>query len=425
MIILYKKEYIRLFVYKLTNKFRFYTLYSNISWRIKDMSEIVKHDQGLMRKSNKILILNLIREKRPISRAELAKITGMSPTSVSRIVSKLMEFGLIEETKLTSNGVGRKASLLDTNELSACSISIYLDLDSCIIGIVDFDGNLLKEERLTYDTENLIWTDIMNRVCETVKEMVKATAADHIKIVGLGVAVPGIVDTHRGVVVFSPQLGWTGVNLKKYLEEELGYRVVIENAIKAKALAEGIYGGAKDSSRAVYINFGSGVGSALITEDEIFRGTTNSAGEVGHTTMDPNGKLCDCGRRGCLQTYIADWALIQEAQMVKDVSTVGEIFEAYFSKEQWAVNIIKRLHTYIGVAICNVICMYNPDSVIIGGSLIQQDSNMEAIINKRVEELIWEPFSNTYQIKESKLGNKAGLLGMAELIFNDYIATEL
>lgn len=111
--------------------------------------------------------------------------------------------------------------------------------------------------------------------------------------------------------------------------------------------------------------------------------------------------------------------------MVKDVSTVGEIFEAYFSKEQWAVNIIKRLHTYIGVAICNVICMYNPDSVIIGGSLIQQDSNMEAIINKRVEELIWEPFSNTYQIKESKLGNKAGLLGMAELIFNDYIATEL
>ncbi|HLS52880.1 MAG TPA: ROK family transcriptional regulator, partial [Tissierellaceae bacterium] len=245
------------------------------------MSEIVKHDQGLMRKSNKILILNLIREKRPISRAELAKITGMSPTSVSRIVSKLMEFGLIEETKLTSNGVGRKASLLDTSELSACSISIYLDLDSCIIGIVDFDGNLLKEERLTYDTENLIWTDIMNRVCETVKEMVKATAADHIKIVGLGVAVPGIVDTHRGVVVFSPQLGWTGVNLKKYLEEELGYRVVIENAIKSKALAEGIYGGAKDSSSAVYINFGSGVGSALITEDEIFRGTTNSAGEVG------------------------------------------------------------------------------------------------------------------------------------------------
>lgn len=389
------------------------------------MYEVIKHDQETMRKNNKGNILNLIREKKPVSKSELSKITNMSPTSVSRIVTELIELGLIEETELASGRIGRKALLLDTVSSSVYTVCVQVDQDILRIGIIDFDGTIINEHTVICDAPSMNWTDFSDKICYEVENLVEETDFDKNKIIGLGIGVPGLIDTANGLVLTSPQLKWVNVQLAKYIEGKLGYPIMIDNIIKAKALAENTYGAAKAAKRVAFVHFGTGVGSALILNNKIYRGVTNSAGEIGHTTINPNGKLCDCGRRGCLQTYITERAILQEAKAIKNISSVNEIFEAFLNGEDWAICLLDKLHTYISIAICNVICMYNPDTVIFGGKMTEQPPETESIIKRKVDELIWEQFKGSYDIKCSALGENAGLLGMSILLINKYLDIEL
>ncbi len=390
------------------------------------MYRVVKHDQEMMRKINKGNILNLIREKKPVSRSDLAKITGMSPTSVGRIVTELIELGLIKETELASSHmVGRKALLLDTEPNSVYTVCIQLDEDVSRIGIVDFDGTVINECSCICDAHGINWNEFSDRICDEIEKLIAETHFDKSKIIGVGIGLPGLVDHTNGIVMFSPQLRWENVRLAEYFQNRLAHPVTIDNIIKAKALAENTYGSARGARRMVFIQFGTGVGSALIADNRIYRGVTNSAGEIGHTTINPDGRMCDCGRRGCLQTYITERALLQQARTIKNISGIDEIFEAYLKEESWAADIVNSLHTYISIAICNIICMYNPNTVIIGGKMIKQSPEIESIIKSKVDQQIWAQFKGSYEIRCSSLREHAGMLGMSILLVNKYIDIEL
>ena len=386
---------------------------------------IIKHDQELMKKINKEMVLNLIRERGPISRADLARISNMSSTSISRIVSEFSELGLVKETTEKSNGVGRKAVLLDIDPTSIYVIGIEMDHYVSKIGLVDFEGKVSSTQYVNYDSHAMDYESVLNLVCNAVEEILRGHNYDKSKIIGIGIGVPGIIDTKKGTILFSPQLGWKDVDIVSYFEGKIGFKTMVDNLIKSKALAENVHGSTKGSKRTALINFGTGVGSALIVDGEIYRGITNSAGEIGHTTVDPNGRLCDCGRLGCLQTFITEEALIQEAKSFRNISNVKEIFEAAITEEKWAIRLLDRVYTYMGIAVCNVICMYNPDTVIVSGKLIEQKPEIIDIIIGKVSKLIWDPFKNTYKVKSSNLGERAGMLGVATLVINKYIDIEM
>jgi predicted NBD/HSP70 family sugar kinase len=194
--------------------------------------------------------------------------------------------------------------------------------------------------------------------------------------------------------------------------------------VKLKALSESIYGAARGSKKAALISIDNGVGSALTINGEIFRGDNNRAGEIGHTTIDPYGILCDCGRRGCLQTYIAEGALIQEANKVKQVSSVREIIDAANNNEIWAVNILDRTTTYISIAINNVLCMYAPDTVILSGKLIDKYPELVNMIEEKCTQFIWEHFRGTFKLVYSKLKDDSVIIGAATLALNTYLNLE-
>ena len=384
-----------------------------------------KHDQELMKKINKELVLYLIREKGPISRAELARVSNMSSTSIGRIVSEFIELGFVKETEEKTSGVGRKAVLLDINPASVYVISLELDQNATKIGLVDFNGNINLSQKVNYDPRANHYESVLKLICNSVEEFLSGHNIDKSKIIGIGIAVPGIIDAQKGTVIFSPQLGWENVDIVKYFEEKLRLKTTIDNVIKSRALAENVHGSTKGSKRTALINFGTGVGSALIVEEEIYRGATNSAGEIGHTTVDPHGRLCECGRIGCLQTYITEEVLLQEAKIYKNISNVNEIFVSADSGEKWATRLLDRVYTYMGIAVCNVICMYNPDTVILSGKLIDKRPKIIDIIAKKVDELIWDPFKNTYNVKGSNLGESAGILGVSTSVINKYIDIEM
>ncbi|MCD9022770.1 ROK family transcriptional regulator [Cohnella silvisoli] len=383
-----------------------------------------KHDQDFMKRQNRLTVFEIIKNQRPISRASIAKQTGMSATTVSRIVGELTEEGYIQESEQVSAGLGRKSTLLGLVDGSVLSIGIELDRHAISVGIVDLQGNIVCSEvysRLSEDSS----TDTLERLGSIVLEMLERNAIKRNRVVGIGVGLPGIVNIEKGIVVFSVQLGWKNVRLSERLKELTGFEVAVDNELKVKALAEHLKGAAIGSNRTALIGFGNGVGSALIIEGGIYRGEMNSAGEIGHTTIDPNGMLCECGKPGCLQTYINISSLLSEANKIRPIHTIEELFDAYRVKEPWAVHLIDRALMYMSITVNNVVCMYNPDSVILSGELVDKFpeicSEVKELCSTR---LVWEPLRESFSFHRSELNERGVVIGSGLLAQTRFFVLE-
>ncbi|GGG64946.1 ROK family transcriptional regulator [Paenibacillus radicis (ex Gao et al. 2016)] len=369
----------------------------------------MKHDQDFIKRQNRLTVFEMIKNHNPISRAMIAKQTGMSPTTVGRIVGELTEQGYILESEQVSEGLGRKSTLLGMVDASVITIGVELDRHEISVGVVDLQGNLVHSERHDRTVEETPAVTVQ-RIADVLNGMLNRNIVERKQIVGIGVGLPGIVNNDNGVVVFSVQLGWKNVQLGESLEKLTGLKVNVDNELKVKALAEQLKGSAIGSSRTALLGFGNGVGSALIVEGEIYRGEMNSAGEIGHTTVDPNGTLCECGKAGCLQSYITIPSLLQEANQIAPIQTVEELFAARDTGERWAIHLIDRALTYMAITVNNVVCMYNPDSVIFSGELADKFPDLYEEVKERcMSRFVWEPLQDSFRFVRSEL-NVAGVM---------------
>lgn len=383
-----------------------------------------KHDQDFMKRQNRLTVFEIIKNQQPISRASIAKQTGMSATTVSRIVGELTEEGYLLESEQVSAGLGRKSTLLQMVDAAVLSVGVELDRHQINIGIVDLQGNVVAIGQYPRTADES--ADVtLERVGAEIDRLTKSNEIDCDRIIGVGVGLPGIIDNDTGEVMFSVQLGWRNVPLAERLKEITGYDVAVDNELKAKALAEHMKGAAIGSQRTVLLGFGNGVGSAVIMDGEIYRGRTNSAGEIGHTTIDPNGMLCDCGKAGCLQTYIIINSLLSEANKIRPVRTIEELFEARHAGERWAMHLIERALMYMAITINNVVCMYNPDSVILSGELADKFPEIfDEVVELCYSKYVWEPLRGAFRIMKSELHEQGVVIGSGLISQNCFFALE-
>ncbi|MEY9093661.1 ROK family protein [Paenibacillus sp. RC84] len=383
-----------------------------------------KHDQDFMKRQNRLTVFEIIKHQQPISRASIAKQTGMSPTTVSRIVAELAEEGYLLESEQVSAGLGRKSTLLEMVDAAVLSVGVELDRHQVNIGIVDLQGNVVAMSQYPRSVEESPEVTL-ERVGTEIDQLTKSNEIDCERIIGVGVGLPGIIDNDTGEVMFSVQLGWRNVRLAERLKEITGYDVAVDNELKAKALAEHMKGAAIGSQRTVLLGFGNGVGSAFIMEGEIYRGRTNSAGEIGHTTIDPNGMLCDCGKAGCLQTYINIKSLLSEANKIRPVRSIEDLFEAKKAGERWALHLIERALMYMAITINNVVCMYNPDSVILSGELTDKFPEiLDEVVDLCYSKYVWEPLRGAFRILKSELHEQGVVIGSGLISQNCFFALE-
>nr|WP_272509897.1 ROK family protein [Paenibacillus chitinolyticus] len=377
-----------------------------------------------MKRQNRLTVFEIIKHQQPISRASIAKQTGMSPTTVSRIVAELAEEGYLLESEQVSAGLGRKSTLLEMVDAAVLSVGVELDRHQVNIGIVDLQGNVIAMSQYPRSVEESPEVTL-ERVGTEIDQLTKSNEIDCERIIGVGVGLPGIIDNDTGEVMFSVQLGWRNVRLAERLKEITGYDVAVDNELKAKALAEHMKGAAIGSQRTVLLGFGNGVGSAFIMEGEIYRGRTNSAGEIGHTTIDPNGMLCDCGKAGCLQTYINIKSLLSEANKIRPVRSIEELFEAKKAGERWALHLIERALMYMAITINNVVCMYNPDSVILSGELTDKFPEiLDEVVDLCYSKYVWEPLRGAFRILKSELHEQGVVIGSGLISQNCFFALE-
>lgn len=380
------------------------------------MASHLKFDQKNVRKYHYFLLLSLIQKYKQISRSQLAEFTKMSNTTVGKIAKELIKDELIIEGGQEEGEVGRKATFLEINPHGAYIIGIEIDLASVQIALVSLNGAVLNKKECQFDIKGQPETTLEKITAEILLLLDEIGPNYAGKIIAIGLTMAGLVTWPDGKALMVPQFKWNNVQIKKYLESRLDYNVYVDNHVRSILLAESLFGTIKNYKDAVCIHVGSGVGGAVMINGEISRGTCNTLGEIGHITMEPNGQLCDCGRLGCLQTFICASELEKYAQV-----PIDEIFAAYEREEEWGKNLIDRAKKYLGITIANVICMYNPEVVLLAGPMIEDYPILLEDIEKITDEHMWRPLKQTFKLVHSTIGKDSGVIGASALVLNEFL----
>ncbi len=342
-------------------------------------------NSAAMRESNLSSILRHLHQHAPTSRSALAEMTGLNKTTVSRLVEDLMGLELIHVVgQGLSDGRGRRAVLLDINPGGGFIVSAEINVDYIVVVCADFSSRILW--RRLESTASLAGPKaVVERTLYLLRRAI-AFGSDRLpKFLGLALGVPGLVDSSDGTLLFAPNLRWSDVPLGRVLREHFPARTFVENEANLAALGEYYFGAAQGYDQVLYISAGVGVGGGLVHHGQLLTGAAGFAGEFGHMTMDPEGRLCGCGNRGCWETQASQSALfrgIRASLSEETPSLLSELtggntndlsvalaIEAAERGDAVALEAFRAVGRALGIGIASLVNAFNPDLVVFGGPL--------------------------------------------------------
>ncbi len=341
-------------------------------------------DQALVREINLSVIMNQLREHAPISRATLAEMTGLNKTTVSSLVHELIQHHFVHEVGLVTSGVGRPAVLLELNPAAGCIVSAEIGVDFISVIRTNFTAEIVWRHK--EPTERGAGQQaILDRALALLCQAVESHGTHCASLLGLAVGVPGLVDHHTGNLLFAPNLGWRNVPLGSILRDNFAIPVFVDNEANLAALGEYYFGAAQDYDEVLYVSVGVGLGGGIVRHGSVFRGKAGFAGEFGHMTIEPDGRLCNCGNHGCWETRVSTSALfryIEEdlahgqsslltAMTGGDLSklSIPFVVEAARQADPVTLNALEKTARYLGLGIASLVNALDPELVILGGML--------------------------------------------------------
>jgi len=369
----------------------------------------------LVKIQNKSLILKLIYERGSISRQEISQITRLTPATVTNITGELLEEGFIRELPVREEktGVGRKAIPLVINSSSAYVIAIDVGPKIIRIALSDLLGHLSNIESFSYNPQEI--QKALEEACERVSLMKNGK-----RILGVGIGIPGLIDAVHGKVKFSPNLGWKDLDIASPLSERLNLPVTLENNVKVMALGEKWFGKGKSVDNFALVYVSTGIGSGIIIDGRIYKGAHNGAGEIGHTVVSEDGEICNCGKRGCLETFASARAIVKSFKGIPsdEDSYINEIRTAIERKDSKALEIVERAGYYLGIGISNLVNMFDPEMLILSGRVIRLGDALLEPMKKSIEDRLFS--TNRIRIEISELGREIGLYGASALALQKF-----
>ncbi|HTY60373.1 MAG TPA: ROK family transcriptional regulator [Bacteroidota bacterium] len=336
---------------------------------------MISANSRVVRNINRAVILNSIREREPISRATIARLTRLNKSTVSSIVASLIEEDLIVEEFEKIAAVGRNPISLHLKRGQNLYGAISFDSAATRIAVVDVDGTLMYTDKITTEPRPA------EQFVRTCIEALAALRTQHRlpEFKGIGVSVAGIVDSLQSKVVLAPNLGWENVNIGDMLTRAFPDVTVtsVENDAKAAAIAELWFGRHNiNLSNFVFLTVGRGIGAGIVIDKHILNGEMHLAGEFGHMILFEGGEPCPCGNRGCWEAYASDRATVGRYAGAKGLDadtarmlTIDDVIVAAKNGDGIAVTELKTSGRYLGIGIANVIKAVDPGAIIIGGHI--------------------------------------------------------
>jgi glucokinase-like ROK family protein len=382
----------------------------------------------LLKDLNLALIVDLVRRERVLSRAAVARLSGLSKVTASALIDDLVQAGLLRERGAGQSNGGRPPQLLEYQPEARLAIGAEFAHDEVVGVVTDLDARPLRKlcRPVAQASAERVLVVVGDVVDELRMEFPPAS------VLGLGFASPGLVDVTAGVVDLAVDVGWRDVPAARIVSERLGLPVTVANRSKAAALAERWFGPPTGAENLIYVFVGSGIAAGIVLGDDLLLGATSSAGELGHVTVEPSGPLCECGNRGCLHVYASDSAIAQRARELARVVpdgplsesahgdvrsiTADAVIEAALSGDQLAVQVLEEAATAIGIALANVVNLFNPDAIIVGGPTSRAGQLLVNRVEREIRGRALTVPGRHVSVALSRLGGEAAAIGGAILV---------
>jgi glucokinase-like ROK family protein len=393
-------------------------------------------DQAWVRRKNRAIILEVFRTHITLSRARLATETGLNPSTVSNIISELIQENLIRETDLLQSNTGRPGRLLELNPEGGCALGIEINVDYIELVVTDFAANILWRQRQG-STPEAGQDVIMSQVVNLAKQASAFVQERKSRLLGVGVGVPGLVDVTSGLLRLAPNLQWTNVPIRDVLAGYFDCPIYVENEANAAALGEYYFGAVRNVKNFIYLSSGIGLGSGIVMDGKLFRGMFGYAGEAGHMTLDVNGELCGCGKRGCWETFVSPRAVERRVRkslangatsILQDMAkgdlekiVFEDVVQAAQAGDQIAIDALGEVAFYLGIGVANLVNLFNVEVIVLGGAL----NNASALLLKDVERIALAntlaPGREHLRIISSAHGTDACIMGAIALVLDDIL----
>jgi transcriptional regulator of PTS gene len=369
----------------------------------------------------------------PLSRAEIAEATGLSQPAVSALTRRLLDSGALREAGARpSSGIGRRERELQVDPDFAWVVGVKLSMDHCTVTITDFAGAVRSSDEVAWSTPTT-QAMLVREVAAAVRRCLSSGVALPLsRLAGIGVAVPGFVDSRQGTVLWSPvlkgeesMLPWP---LAERLSSRVGVPVFVENDANMLALADQWYGRSGRAANVAMVTLEHGLGLGLVINGELYRGHSGLAAELGHLQIEIDGRACRCGKRGCLEAYVAHYAVVatgQEAGLLAPaVSPPAQTTEqAYFALAEMAragnrkaCAIFERQGTLLGQWIGNVVNLMAPQLVILDGGPALASGLFEPTLRAAAEQAMALPHRGKVPLVIGHQGDEVWARGAASLV---------
>jgi predicted NBD/HSP70 family sugar kinase len=335
---------------------------------------------------NRRLILNLLRNRGPISRAEIAVITELSPAAVTFVVAELMEESLVVERKPVAGTMGRRPVPVDINYEAHLAIGFKLHHHSMDCVLTDLATTALTS--LAVPLADTSPEGMLSAITATIPRLLAQASRSDKTVIGIGVSIPGEIDAVNGICLQSPRFGWRDLPFAELLAERVHVPVWIDDDVNAFAVAQKLFGAGRNHRNFVALAVGAGIGCSLVVNGEIYHGSRGVAGKLGHTVSVAGGRLCECGRHGCLMAHAAEPFMLDEWQSTTNAPAADreDFAQAVHAGEARAVAIVENAGLRIGRHLAEVVNLFDPELVVVGGESVEFGEALLTPIRKAMEE---------------------------------------
>ncbi|MFN8528650.1 MAG: ROK family transcriptional regulator [Anaerolineae bacterium] len=392
------------------------------------MSTFVRGSKDLIKAINRNLILNTIRRHGALSRTQITEISRLSVGAVSQITNELLnEAWLLESGEGDYTG-GRRQTLLRLNPDAGCAVGLKVMERRIVCALTDLEAKVLHYYELPMPTDQEP-THIASALAGAVEETVRQSGINASKLMGVGVGLAGITYPQSGIVHYSPYLGWTDVPLADLMRVRLHLPVYIENDVNTLTLSEQLFGAGRHIENFVVVTIGRGIGMGLVINHQLYQGAKGGMGELGHITFDPAGPICTCGKRGCLEAFAADPAVIafvRQSRSTQDAPrTLEDVIALADAGDTLAQSALARSGEILGIGLSTVINMLCPSLLIINGEGIVAGDYRIGPMMKALKAHVFNGLLDDVQILIEKSDDQAWARGAASLVIGKLFESPL
>ena len=374
-----------------------------------------------LREFNRLRIVDFLRTNGTASRAELSRRTGLSRSTVSTLVADLQRRGLVVERAGQFAGEGqpgRPAALLELDPSAAAAVGIDFDHDKVRVAVSDLSRSVLAEASAPHDVDHDA-LGALDLAAELTEHVLDQAELDRERLLGVGVALAGPIDHDKGAVHPSDVLpGWADIDAATELEQRLDTLAYVDNDANLGALAEVTLGAGRNARFAAYVSISSGIGAGIVVDGRPYHGHRGTAGEIGHVVVDPQGPICRCGNRGCLETLASGPALLKLVRESRDREdlTVREMIELAREGDAGCRRAIVDAGQVVGRVVAGLVNLFSPEMVVVGGDLGEAGDLLLDPLREAVRRNALPAAAEDLRVVAGELGERANLLGALALV---------